>query len=138
MTSTAISAQGSTLQVDSSTPGTADTAIGNLKTFSGLDGEAGELDVTNLSSTAKEYVAALQDFGGFSLEWDNDYSDTGQTLLRTAQAAGASKTFLLTLPDASTVTFVAIVKNAQSISGGVDAAITGGATLKVSGSPTFA
>lgn len=132
MTSTAISAQGSTLKVDTS--GTPDTIIGNLKTFSGFDGEAGELDVTNLVSTAKEYISGLQDFGSFNVEWDNDYGDAGQGLLRAAQAAGSTKKFLLTLPDGSTAAFDAIVKNAQTISGGVDASITGGATLKISGS----
>ena len=138
MPSTAISAQGSTLQVDTITPGTPDTAIGNLKSFTGFDGEAGDIETTNLSSTAKEFIAALQDFGNFNVEWDNDYSDAGQTALRAAQAAAATKTFLLTLPDSSTVTFTANVKNAQAISGSVDAAVTGGANLRITGLPIYA
>jgi len=138
MPSTAISAQGTTVQVDNVTPGTADVAIDNVKSFSGFDGESSEIDTTNLVSTAKEYRLGLQDFGNFQMEYDVDYSSTGQDVLRAAQASGDTKTFLLTFPDASTATFQAIVKNAQSLSGGVDQVLTGSASLRITGAVTFA
>ena len=137
MASTAIAAQGATLEIDIAVPGTPDTAIANIKSFSGFDGEAGEIDVTNLDSAAKEYRAGLQDFGSFSLEWNPDYSDAGQNNMRTAQASGAVKTFLLTLPNGTTAQFAGIVKNASSISGGVDAVLDGSVSIKVTGAVTI-
>lgn len=134
MASTAKSAQGSTMQVESDDPDVADTKIINLKTFSGFDGENSEIDVTNLDSEAKEYVSGLQDFGSFSMEWDVDYSDPGQNIVRAAQATGATKAFLLTLPNGEKAQFLAIVKNAQAINGGVDQTLTGSASLKITGS----
>ena len=136
MASTAISAQGSVLKVDDSIPGTADVPIKNLKTFSGFDGEAGELDVTNLDSVAKEYLAGLQDYGSFTLEWNPDYSDSGQDVMRAAQASGVVKTFELTLPNAKVAAFQGLVKNASSIKGGVDSALDGSVAIKITGDVT--
>lgn len=136
MASTAISAQGATVQIDDSTQGTADVNIANVKSFSGLDGEASEIDVTNLQSTAKEYRLGLQDFGSFSMEINPDYSDSGQNVLRAAQASGAVKTFLVTLPGGTTLEFEGIVKNASSISGGVDAVLDGSVSIRITGDVT--
>jgi hypothetical protein len=138
MPSTALNAQGTTVQVDNLTPGTPDTTVTNVKTFSGFDGEVSEIDITNLASTAKEFSGGLQDFGSFSMEWDIDYSDGGQNLVRSAQASGAVKTFLLTFPNGDTAQFASIVKNAQAISGGVDQVLTGSVSLKITGAVTFA
>ena len=138
MASTAISAQGTTFEVDDVTPGTADVAVGNMKTYSGFDGEAGEIDITNLSSTAKEFRLGLQDFGSFSLDINPDYSDAGQNVLRAAQASGAVKTFELTLSDGTTATFQGLVKNASAVSGGVDATHDGTVSIKITGTVTFA
>lgn len=137
MASTAIQAQGATLKVDNTIQGTADEPVVNVKSFSGFDGEASEIDVTNLSSAAKEYRAGLQDFGSFSLEWNPDYADAGQNAVRAAQASGAVKTFLLTLPNGTTAEFQGIVKNASSISGGVDAVLDGSVSIKVTGDVTI-
>lgn len=136
-TSTAITAQGSVLKIDNSTPGTADVTINNVLSFSGFDGEASEIDITNLTSTAKEKMAGLQDFGNFNFEIHPDYSDTGQGVLRSAQASGATKTFELTLSDSTVIDFTGVVRNAQSITGGVDAPLAGSVTISVSGSITI-
>lgn len=138
MASTAISAQGTTVQIDTTTPGTPDTAIANVFSFSGLDGEASEIDVTNLTSTAKEFRLGLKDYGGFSIEYHPDYSDSGQDTLRAAGVSGAQKTFRVTLPDATTLTFAGFVKNADSVSGGIDAVLTGSASIKITGDVTVA
>ena len=130
MASTAIDSQGSTLTVDTS-------AIGNLKSFSGFDQEASEIDVTNLSSLAKEKRAGLQDFGSFQVEWHVDHSDVGQAAMHVLQGSGGTGAFVLTLPNADTVTFSAVVKNAYRMSGGVDAVVEGGAVLAVDGLPEF-
>lgn len=138
MASTAISAQGTTVQIDTTTPGTPDTAIANVFSFSGFDGEASEIDVTNLTSTAKEFRLGLKDYGGFSIEFHPDYSDSGQDTLRAAGVAGTQKTFRVTLPDSTTLTFAGFVKNADSVSGGIDAVLTGSASIKITGDVTVA
>lgn len=136
MPSTAISAQGSTLQIDNTTPGTPDVAIANLISFSGLDGEATEIDRTNMSSTAKEKLIGLQDFGNFTFEMDPDYTDTGQNTLRSAQGSGSTKAFLLTLPNGVTLAFSGFVRNASSITGGVDAKLGGNVAISIDGAVT--
>lgn len=133
-----IDAQGSTLQVDDGTPGTPDVAIGKIKTFSGFDGEASEIDATHLTSTAKEKRLGLQDFGSFTADWQTSFSDSGQNVVRAAASSRAVKTFLLTLPDGSTATFQGVVKNADRMQGGVDALVDGGMAVSISGAVTFA
>lgn len=131
MASTAISAQGSTITIDA-------VAIANVKSYSGFDGESGEIDVTNLDSGGKEYLVGLIDFGSFSMDWSVDWSDAGQTAMRAAQTSGNVVVFVLTLPGgAGVATFNGLVKNAQSISGGVDAALDGSASVKITGTVAY-
>jgi len=113
------------------------TAIANVKTFSGFDGAASELDVTNLSSTAKEFKLGLVDPGHFQMEMDQDNSDAGQVALLAAQTSGAMKQFKLTLPNTRTATFNAYVKKASS-KGGVDAIVKRSTEFRISGSITWA
>lgn len=134
MASTAISAQGTTIKVDDATPGTPDVVINNVVSFSGFDGEASEIDITNLNSTAKEYAVGLKDFGAFSLEIHPDFDDPGQNVLRTA--GNSTKTIEIELPNGKTATFACLVKNADSLNGGVDAVLTGTVALKISGPVT--
>lgn len=137
MASTAISAQGATVAINTGTEGSPTwTLINNLSTFSGLDGEASEIDVTNLSSTAKEFRIGLKDFGGFNVEYHVDYDDVGQNALR--GAGNAVKEIQVTLPNAKTLTFDALIKNADSVSGGIDAVLTGSCSMKVTGDVVIA
>jgi hypothetical protein len=130
MASTAISAQLSTLTIDA-------TPIGNFLSWQGFDGEAVEVDISNLSSTAKEKMTGLQDSGSFSCEIHTDPSDAGQAALIAAQAASSESAFVLTLKDGTTYTFNASVKNATSLSGGVDQPVAGSVSLAVSGEPVI-
>jgi len=134
----AIKAQGSSLEIDATTPATADVAIGGIKSFSGFDGEASEIDTTDLDSTAKEFILGLVDNGNIGLEFFPNYSDSGQDDLRANAIAGTSCTIKFTFPDTSTATFTAYVKNAHSLSGSVDAALEGSASLRISGAVTWA
>lgn len=114
------------------------TAVNNLKSFSGFDGQASELDKTNLSSTAKEIGLGLVDNGQFSIDLDYDYADAGQAALLAAITASALKTFKLTLPDAHTASFSAYVKRLPT-AGGVDQIVKrSGISLRISGAVTWA
>lgn len=108
------------------------TEIGEVKTWSGLDGQANEIDVTHIRSTAKEYRLGLQDFGNFQIELNQIFGDSGQAALKTAKAAGTVKSIKLTYPDAHTQTFDALVKS-FSTSGGVDSVLAGTVQFRVTG-----
>ena len=108
------------------------TEIGEAKTWSGLDGQANEIDVTHIRSTAKEYRLGLQDFGNFQIELNKIFSDAGQAAAIAAKAAGTVKSIKLTYPTGNTQTFDALIK-AFPISGGVDGVLTGTLQLRVTG-----
>lgn len=110
------------------------TPVNNLKTFSGFDGQASEIDVTNMASTAKEFRLGLTDPGHFQIEMDQDNGDAGQLAMRAAQVSGAIKTFKLILPAGTTptATFTAFVKS-FSTAGGVDQVAKSSAQLRISG-----
>ena len=135
MASTAINSQGATVEINTGTVGSETwTPISNINSFSGLDGEASEIDVTNLDSTAKEFRIGLKDNGGFSLEIHVDYADAGQNALR---AAGDDvQGFKVTLADATELAFSGLVKNADAINVGVDAVVTGSVSIRVTGAVT--
>lgn len=129
---TAIDAQGATFTINSQT-------VGGIISFSGFDGEASDIDITTLDSTAKEFRQGLQDFGNFSMEILRDPNDAGQAELLTQRAAQTSSTCVLTLPDDVTLnraTFTAYVKSV-TISGAVDDVARGTVNLKISGSVTW-
>jgi len=127
---TVLDAQGATFSIDDS--GSTPVLVGGIVSFSGFDGEAADIDITTLNSTAKEYRQGLQDFGNFTLELKRDPNDAGQNELLSAKAAQATRTCILTLASGDVATFEAYVKSVSS-SGGVDATIDGSANLKVTG-----
>lgn len=113
------------------------TQIKEIKTFSGFDGQASEIDITNLDSTAKEFRLGLVDEGGFSFEMNQVNSDTGQAALRASRNAGTIKQYTLTLPNAETATFSAFAKGVPT-AGGVDGVVTSSVSLRISGSVVWA
>jgi hypothetical protein len=116
----------------------AGNTVGKVRSFSGIDGEASEIDVTTLASTAKEFRLGLDDAGSFSAEFLVDYTDTGQDSLRSAAASGAVTAFTLVLPSSPNVTlsFNGYVKMAQKVEGAVDGVVEGSASIKISGAVT--
>ena len=115
------------------------TTVNNLLSFSGFDGSAAELDRTNMSSTAKEYILGLIDSGQFSIELHVDNNDAGQAALR-AKQGGAATSFRLVLPGAVsnlTYTFSGLVKK-FAVTGGVDQLVKATADLRITGAVTLA
>ncbi|MGB7195449.1 MAG: phage tail tube protein [Collimonas pratensis] len=107
--------------------------ISNLLTFKGFDGQAAELDATNLDSTAKEYLLGLQDNGTFTFDVHRDFADAGQQAVDAAKRGATLKSFKLTLPNARTKTFNAYVKNSP-LEGAVDQLVkTTGVNLRITG-----
>jgi hypothetical protein len=108
------------------------TNIANVRTFSGFDGSASEIDVTNLESIAKEFRLGLTDPGQFTFELDYDSANAGHAALRARQISGALSSFKLTLPNAAVITFSAYVKK-FSLGGGVDAVAKTAVDLRITG-----
>lgn len=113
------------------------TQVNNWKSYNGLDGQASEIDVTNLSSSAKEIRLGLVDYGNLQLELDHDASDSGQAALLAAYNAGTSRTFKVTLPNGNTATFTAYVRK-FSLQGGVDQVVKRQVELRISGAVAWA
>ncbi|MBF0417207.1 MAG: phage tail protein [Magnetococcales bacterium] len=108
------------------------TEIANVLSFSGLDGSNAELDVTNLSSTAKEFISGMVDEGGFSIDVHFDNANAGQLALAAARSSGTLKNFKLVLPNSKTATFSGLVKK-FNLSGGVDQAVKRSCDMRISG-----
>lgn len=114
------------------------TTIGEAKSIQGPGGSATEIDITNLSSTAKEIQPGLKDEGQITLELNLDTSDAQQTGLRTDRDNQTLRNFTLTLTDspATVLSFSAYVLG-FSIAAAVDDIISASVTLRVSGAVTW-
>ena len=108
------------------------TKINGVLSFSGLDGGPGELDVTDLDSTAMEYISGMVDEGKFGFECKVLHADAGQLALRAARTSGAVKSMKLVFPDAVVVTFNVLVKTVP-VAGGVNKVMTGSVDTKITG-----
>lgn len=135
--SNAIETQGTTFGVSASgTSPITYTAVGEVTSFSGLDGQASEIEVSHLGSVAKEFLKGLKDNGSFTIEVNFLSADTGQDLLRTAQSNRDLHYFRLTLSDNTFLTFAGYVLSAP-IDGGVDGAVLGSFTIRITGDVTW-
>jgi hypothetical protein len=136
MTSTAISAQGTTLEMNTGTTlAPVLTPIKNMTSFSGFSGAASDIDVTDLDSTAKEYRAGLQDWDSVSLDLNINMAEPSHVALLAAKKAGTVKEFTATLSDGTTIKFTGYVKDFP-IANKVDAVVTGTVDIKVTGDIT--
>ncbi|WP_018435353.1 phage tail tube protein [Paraburkholderia atlantica] len=138
MTSTAISAQGSKFSVGAVAEGGGDptyTQVKNVKSFSGFDGTATELDATDLDSTAKEKLLGLMDEGSFSIDINTNMADPGQAALKAGQRSSAKLPFKLETPDGYSYTFNGYVKSFP-LQGGVDAILATTVQMTITGSVT--
>lgn len=137
--SSALSSQGMTLGVGDGASPEVFTSVAEIKSVDGPGGQANEIDVTDLSSTAKEFQLGLQDEGDITLDINYIPANTQHAQLRSDRAAGTIRNYQITFTDspATTWTFAALVKG-FSISNGVDGITGASVTLRVSGSITEA
>lgn len=113
--------------------------VGKVVGFSGFDGEAADIDVTNFASTAKEYCQGLQDFGNISIDVIRDYDDAGQAALLDALDNQATREMVITLPSGTlnVITFNCYVKSFSSEAADSDSVVTGTVNLKITGEPVL-
>ena len=139
MSSSALSSQGMTIGIGDAASPEVFTDITEVKGIDGPGGQANEIDVTDLSSTAKEFVLGLQDEGDITLDINYLPADTQHALLRARRASGAIGNFQIAFTDSpvTTWTFAALVKG-FSISNAVDGITGASVVLRVSGTITEA
>ena len=116
------------------------TAIANVKTVSEIEsGSASEIDVTNLSSTAKEYRLGLVDNGSFSMAIHHSNADAGQAAAQARRLDGAATNFKIILPSGTTPTasFSGLVKK-FSKNAAVDGVVEGSIDVRINGAITWA
>ncbi len=98
------------------------------------------IDVTNLSSTAREYKKAIKDGVEIPLVMQYDPDHAEHTALRTSNDAETASTYRITLTDspAQTITFAALVIRWVVTQIEIDNVLQLEATLKPTGDLTFA
>lgn len=134
MSVNALEAQGMVIKLkDGASPETYNT-IGEVTSIGGPDGSASEIDVTDLSSTAKEFKMGINDEGSVTLEMMFVPSDVQHAALRTHKSARTLAQFQILFTDSPQTqwAFSAYV-TALSVSAAVDAALTGSITLRITG-----
>jgi hypothetical protein len=135
MSSNALEAQGTLLKIGNGASPEVFTTIKEIKNFTGPGGSAAVIDVTDLSSLAKEKRMGLADEGQLSFVLHYIPNDTQHAALRTARANRSETNFKLIFTDASpasTWTFSGFVTN-FSVAGGVDGVIEGNVTIEITG-----
>ena len=138
MSSSALETQGVLIQRGDGASPEVFTTIPEIVSFDGPGGSATEIDVTDLSSTAKEFRMGLKDEGDFSFEMMYLPNNAQHSGLQSDRTARTLRTFLITLTDSpqSTLKFTAYVRE-FSISGGVDDVLRASVTLRISGDVTI-
>ena len=135
MSSNAILAQGTKFAVspNSSPPVFAD--IPEIRSIGGPDGSAPTIDVTDLDSTAREYVLGLKDEGSFSLGVMYIPANAVHTTLRNAWANRTQLRFRVTFTDSGTTVweFNGFVTG-FSQSAAVDTVVEATVGIKITGS----
>jgi predicted secreted protein len=133
----AIESQGFLFQIGNEDSPLTYTNVVGVTSFNGFDGQAAEIDVTTLQSTAKEYLMGLQDFGSFTIETNYISDDVGQGKMRDAKESRDVQDFKITFSDTSIATFQGYVMSAP-VSGAVDGKVDGSFAIRITGDVTFA
>jgi hypothetical protein len=138
MSSSAVESQGTVLAIDlgDSSP-TVFTAIPEVRDLTFGDGAAAVIDVTDLSSTAKEKRMGLQDWGQatFTIMWLSGNSTHME--LRTAKGDRQARDFKVTLSNNKVYYFTGFVLS-NPLSMSVDAVVESNITIAITGDITEA
>lgn len=139
MSSNAIEAQGILIQRGTGTGTITYTTIPEVKSFSGPGGSASVIDVTDLSSLAKEKRMGLADEGQLQLTINYIPDNAVHMALRADRAARTKTPFKMVFTDVGDTvwTFEAFVTG-FSVSGSVDGVVEAQVTLEITGAITEA
>ena len=137
MSSNALESQGMAIKRGDGASPEVFTTIPEVRSINGPDGSASEIDVSDLSSTSREFRMGLQDEGSITLDMMFIPGNTVHAGLRTDRANRTLRNFQLVFTDspATTWSFAAYVQG-LSVSNDLDAVTTASVTLRISGSIT--
>lgn len=137
MSSNALESQGMEIKRGDGASPEVFTTIPEVRSINGPDGSASEIDVSDLSSTSREFRMGLQDEGSITLDMMFIPGNTVHAGLRTDRANRTLRNFQLVFTDspATTWSFAAYVQG-LSVSNDLDAVTTASVTLRISGSIT--
>jgi hypothetical protein len=127
-------AQGTTISRETSLGSGSYVTLANVKSFDGPSTQNAEIDVTTLSSAAKEFVGGLVDFGDLSMDVNFDQSAAShQQVFADMEASPPTVTnWRITFANPTTnYTWNAFVKG-FSLGGQVDGVYSGKITLRLS------
>lgn len=132
-----INTVGKTITIDGSNSKVTPTEWVQVKEIRGIkpsSGQASQVPVSDLDSTAQEYLTGLMDNGTVSFEFFDLVSDPGQQAVLTAFEDSTSNSYKVVLTGGSTRTFTASVTKFSTIpDASVDGVQTGTFDLIVSG-----
>jgi hypothetical protein len=141
MSTSALESQGVTLSVGDAASPEVYTSIAEITEITGPDGSASEIDVTDLSSSAKEFKRGLPDNGSVSFTIMYIPTNTQHAQLRSDfnSATEQARNYRLTFTDSpvTTWTFNAYVST-FSISNAIDGSLTANVAIRVKGTITEA
>jgi len=113
--------------------------VNQVVSFTGVDGEAPDIDVTHLGSVGyKEFLVGLPVDGAFNMNLIYDPVDAGQVKLKTMSEARQTKQVIVTYPSGHTLTFDAYVKSLDFGKGQVDSRIDRVCNMMIVGEAVFA
>ena len=138
MSSAALEAQDTVLQIGTGSGPVVYTTIAEIKSISGPGGSAAVKDVTDLQSTGKEKRMGLLDEGQLTFNMFYQPANTQHALLRTQRAARAETPFRLIFTDAGNMQwdFNAFVAGFQLSGIEVDGMVEAQVTLEITGAIT--
>lgn len=135
-----VRSQGMTIGVGDAASPEVFTTIDGIQTIGGPTGTATVLDASDLSSTAKEKLIGLRDWGNFTLSTKYDPEDATHAQIRGDLGATDPRNYKITFADASPATtwdFAAYVTG-FAVSAGVDAILMVDIALEINGDITEA
>lgn len=111
---------------------------GSVTNVGGIgSGEAPDIDVTVLRSTAREFLTGLPDGGTVNITFFRASSNIGQQSAIAARSARERRNFRVTWSDGVVTSFAGAVKTFGR-DATVDGAVQGSATIRISGEETEA
>ena len=128
---------GTALQVSDAASPEVYTTIAEVLTISGPQLTAEDVEVTNMDSTAKEYISGISDGGSinFELNW---IAQTQQTTLRDDVEAGTARNYRVVFPTSPNTTASFNARCTEfSMTAEPNTQVRATANLKISGSVTW-
>ena len=111
----------------------AEKLIGQVVAFNGPSGSAGKIDVTNLLSTAKEFLMGIRDEGEIGIDVVYDPSDTAQNAMFVDRGTRTKRGWIIKLSTDSKKLGGLGYCTGFAITGAVDDSVKASLTIAITG-----